>query len=37
VEEFVGKKVFLGLYVKVKANWRNNDQTLRSFGFENAE
>jgi GTP-binding protein Era len=37
IEEFVGKKVFLGLYVKVKANWRNNDQTLLSFGFENAE
>ena len=37
IEEFVGKKVFLGLYVKVKANWRNNDQTLRSFGFEDAE
>ncbi len=34
IEEFVGKKVFLGLYVKVKPNWRNNDQTLRSFGFE---
>jgi GTP-binding protein Era len=37
IEEFIGKKVFLGLYVKVKANWRNNDQTLLSFGFENAE
>jgi GTP-binding protein Era len=37
IEEFVGKKVFLGLYVKVKANWRNNDQTLRAFGFEEAE
>ena len=37
IEEFVGKKVFLGLYVKVKDNWRNNDQTLRSFGYEQAE
>ena len=37
IEEFIGKKVFLGLYVKVKANWRNNDQTLRAFGFEEAE
>jgi GTPase len=37
IEEFVGKKVFLGLFVKVKPNWRNNDQTLRSFGFEQAE
>jgi len=37
IEEFVGKKVFLGLYVKVKDNWRNNDQTLRAFGFEQAE
>ena len=37
IEEFVGKKVFLGLYVKVKDNWRNNDQTLRSFGYEQAD
>jgi GTP-binding protein Era len=37
IEEFIGKKVFLGLYVKVKANWRNNDQTLQAFGFEQAE
>ena len=34
IEEFVGKKVFLGLFVKVKANWRNSDQTLRSFGYD---
>ena len=37
IEEFVGKKVFLGLYVKVKANWRNSEQTLRSFGYERGE
>ena len=34
IEEFVGRKVFLGLYVKVKANWRNSDQTLKSFGYD---
>jgi GTP-binding protein Era len=34
IEEFVGKKVFLGLFVKVKANWRNSDQTLKSFGYD---
>ena len=37
IEEFVGKKVFLGLYIKVKANWRNSEQTLRSFGYEKGE
>lgn len=37
IEAFVGRKVFLGLYVKVKDNWRNNDNTLRAFGFESAE
>ena len=36
IEEFVGRKVFLGLYVKVKANWRNSDQTLRSFGYDSS-
>lgn len=37
IEDFLGKKVFLGLHVKVKENWRNNDNTLRAFGFEKAE
>ena len=33
LEEFLGKKVFLTLWVKVKDDWRNNNFTLKSFGF----
>ena len=34
LEEFLGKKVFLELYVKVQEDWRNNDGQLRRFGYE---
>lgn len=33
IETFFGKKVFLELYVKVEANWRNRDNKLRAFGY----
>lgn len=33
VEAFLGKKVYLGLKVKVAADWRNSDRFLRSFGY----
>ncbi|MBE0655037.1 MAG: GTPase Era [Bacteroidales bacterium] len=33
MEDFFGKKVFLSLFVKVKKDWRNNERTLRSFGY----
>ena len=33
IEEFVGRPVFLELHVKVRADWRNKDTFLRSFGF----
>ncbi len=33
LENFFGKKVFLELYVKVKANWRNEDKWLKEFGY----
>lgn len=33
LEAFLGKKVFLQLYVKVNENWRDNDAALRDFGY----
>ncbi len=34
IEAFLGKKVFLELYVKVMEDWRNNDNQLKRFGYE---
>jgi GTPase len=34
IQEFVGKKVFLELYVKVSKNWRENDMHLKQFGYK---
>ena len=34
LEEFLGKRVFLELYVKVNDDWRNNDSQLKRFGYE---
>lgn len=34
IEHFLGKKVFLQLFVKVNDDWRNNDKQLRRFGYE---
>ena len=34
MEQFLGKKVFLQLYVKVNENWRDNEQQLKRFGYE---
>jgi len=34
IEAFLGKKVFLELYVKVQEDWRNNDNQLKRFGYE---
>ena len=33
LEEFFGMKVFLDLWVKVKANWRDDITNLNNFGF----
>jgi GTPase len=33
IEKFLGKKVYLGLQVKVAADWRNNDKLLKRFGY----
>jgi GTP-binding protein Era len=34
IEEFVGKKVFLDLTIKVSKDWRDNDRQLKKFGYE---
>lgn len=33
MEEFLGKKVFLALYVRVSENWRDNEKALKKFGY----
>ena len=33
IEKFFGKRVYLELFVKVEANWRNRENKLRSFGY----
>jgi len=34
IENLLGSKVFLDLWVKVKKDWRNRDGILRNFGYE---
>ena len=34
MEQFLQKKVFLQLFVKVSEDWRNDDRQLRRFGYE---
>lgn len=34
LETFLDRKVFLELYVKVKENWRDDDRSLQSFGYQ---
>ncbi|RMG22579.1 MAG: GTPase Era [Bacteroidetes bacterium] len=34
IEAFLGQKVFLELYVKVSAGWKNKNAYLRGFGYE---
>ena len=34
IERMSGRKVFLELRVKVRANWRDDENTLRLFGFD---
>jgi GTP-binding protein Era len=33
IEKFLGKRVYLGLQVKVAPDWRNNDKSLKRFGY----
>ncbi|MBE7083433.1 MAG: GTPase Era [Clostridiales bacterium] len=34
MEKFLGKKVFLTTYVKVKEDWRNSAQLMKQYGYE---
>lgn len=34
IERFLGSKVYLELWVKVKKDWRDNPSTLKSFGYK---
>lgn len=34
IEKFLGKKVYLELYVRVKDKWRDNPNTLKKFGYQ---
>lgn len=34
IEEWLQKKVFLELHVKVKGDWKNDERMLRHFGYE---
>lgn len=33
IEQFIGQKVFLELFIKVKPKWRDNDLQLREYGY----
>lgn len=35
IETFIEKKVFLELFVKVRDNWRDDDKSLKRFGYNN--
>ena len=34
IEELLGTKVYLNLWVKVKENWRDSERTIRSWGYK---
>lgn len=34
IESFLGKKVYLELYVRVEKDWRNKETKLKSFGYQ---
>lgn len=34
IEKFMGTKVYLETWVKVKENWRDNDVLIKNFGYE---
>jgi GTP-binding protein Era len=33
IEKFLGKKVFLSTFIKIRENWRKNDIQLKRFGY----
>ena len=34
IEEFIGKRCFLSVHVKVMKDWRNSERALKSFGYD---
>lgn len=34
IERFMGTRVYLETWVKVKENWRDNNAMIRNFGYE---
>ena len=34
IEEFLGEPIFLNLFVKVRADWRNKEAFLKSYGYD---
>ena len=37
IEQILGSKVFLTLWVKVRKNWRMNEQDLKMLGYANPQ
>ena len=35
IEAFIGNKVFLELFIKVKPKWRDDDFKLKEYGYGN--
>jgi GTP-binding protein Era len=33
IEEFIGRKVFLELFVKVRPKWRDDERKLKEYGY----
>ena len=33
IEAFIGQKIFLELFVKVKPKWRENEMQLKEYGY----
>ncbi|MDX1531198.1 MAG: KH domain-containing protein [Rhodothermales bacterium] len=34
IEAFLGREVYLQLHVKARADWRNREGFLRSYGYD---
>ena len=34
IEQFLDRKVFLELFVKVRPKWRDNELMLREYGYQ---